>query len=124
MASIEVTNSHVDEVLNALQQKRRQVLIEWGITAEGYASDYCPVDTGRLRASISYDTDDDTMYLGTNVEYAPYVELGHAQEVGRFVPAIGKRLKSPYVAGTPFLRPAIENHLSEYKEIMNDIMTE
>ena len=107
MATIEVTNSHVDEVLNALQEKRRRILIEWGITAEGYASDYCPVDTGRLRASISYDTDDDTMYLGTNVEYAPYVELGTVN-----------------MTEQPFLRPAIEDHMAEYKEIMNEVMTE
>ena len=124
MAKIEVTNSHVDDVLGMLQSKRHKVLEEWGLTAEAYASDYCPVDTGRLRASISHDTDDDTMYLGTNVDYAPYVELGHSQEVGRFVPAIGKRLKNPIVPAQPFLRPAIENHLGEYKEIMNEIMQE
>ena len=29
-----------------------------------------------------------------NIEYAPYVENGHRQEVGRYVPAIGKRLVS------------------------------
>ncbi len=33
------------------------------------------------------------------VEYAPYVEYGHRQEVGRFVPAIGKRLKNAWVPG-------------------------
>ena len=27
-----------------------------------------------------------------NIEYAPWVENGHRQEVGRYVPAIGKRL--------------------------------
>lgn len=33
------------------------------------------------------------------VEYAPYVEYGHRQQVGRFVPAIGKRLKNGWVEG-------------------------
>lgn len=33
------------------------------------------------------------------VEYAPYVEFGHRQEPGRFVPAIGKRLKQGWVEG-------------------------
>lgn len=37
-----------------------------------------PVDTGRLRNSMSYATSEDnkTVYVGTNVEYAPYVEEG------------------------------------------------
>ena len=33
------------------------------------------------------------------VEYASYVEFGHRQEPGRFVPAIGKRLKKGWVEG-------------------------
>ena len=33
------------------------------------------------------------------MEYASYVEFGHRQESGRFVPAIGKRLKEGWVEG-------------------------
>lgn len=33
------------------------------------------------------------------VEYASYVEFGHRQTPGRYVPAIGKRLKSGWVEG-------------------------
>lgn len=33
------------------------------------------------------------------VEYASYVEFGHRQTPGRFVPAIGKRLKQGWVEG-------------------------
>lgn len=33
------------------------------------------------------------------VEYASYVEYGHRQTPGRFVPAIGKRLKKGWVEG-------------------------
>ena len=33
------------------------------------------------------------------VEYASYVEFGHRQQPGRFVPAIGKRLKQGWVEG-------------------------
>lgn len=33
------------------------------------------------------------------VEYAPYVEFGHRQQVGRYVPALGKRLKQGWVEG-------------------------
>ena len=36
--------------------------------------------------------------------YASYVEHGHTQEPGRFVPAIGKRLKRSWVEGQHFLK--------------------
>ena len=40
-----------------------------------------------------------TIEIVNPVEYAPYVEYGHRQEVGRFVPAIGKSLKRGWVEG-------------------------
>ena len=33
------------------------------------------------------------------VEYASYVEYGHRQQVGRYVPALGKKLKQGWVPG-------------------------
>ena len=52
-------------------------------TAENYAKKLCPVDTGRLRQSIGHSTGDREAVVGTNVEYAEFVELGtryqHAQ---------------------------------------------
>lgn len=36
----------------------------------------CPVKTGRLRSSLMYEVDGNTCEMGTNVEYAPYVEFG------------------------------------------------
>ena len=47
------------------------------------------------------------------VVYASYVENGHRQEVGRYVPAIGKRLVNGWVKGKFFLK------ISE-KEIQNN----
>ncbi len=43
----------------------------------------------------------DTYYIEVynNLDYAESVEDGHQQEVGRYVPAIGKRLKKPLVEG-------------------------
>ena len=89
-----------------------------GGKAETYAKKLCPVDTGNLRNSITHQREgDDTELIGTAVEYAPYVEIGHHQEPGRYVPAIGKRLVASYVPGKPYLTPALENHISEYKEV-------
>jgi hypothetical protein len=48
--------------------------------AENAAKRRCPVDTGRLRASIGTRIERDGLgivgVIGTNVEYAPYVEFG------------------------------------------------
>lgn len=40
-----------------------------------------------------------TIVVKNNVEYASYVEFGHRQTPGRYVPAIGKRLKESFVEG-------------------------
>lgn len=91
-----------------------------GLQAEGYAKRKCPVDTGNLRNSITHMVSSDTVYIGTNVEYAAYVEYGHSQEVGRYVPALGARLKQPFVKARPFLKPALNDHIPEYKSIIEE----
>ncbi len=73
-----------------------------GLTAEGYAKKACPVDTGRLRNSITHETDDNAAYIGTNVEYAPHVEFGTLHQQAQ-----------------PYLRPAATEHASTYKSIIN-----
>ena len=101
MANINVDlTDNSDVFLNALPQQIEVALEAIGLQAEGYAKLACPVDTGRLRNSISHATDGDAVYIGTNVEYAPYVELG-------------TRKMSP----RPFLEPAASNHGAEYRAI-------
>ena len=96
---------NTDEVLAALERAKRRGLEAIGLTAEGYAKRETPVDTGRLRNSISHATDDEAAYIGTNVEYAPYVELG----------ARGRQ-------GVHMLQRAASEHTDEYKQIMEDAM--
>lgn len=72
-----------------------------GLTAERYAKLACPVDTGRLRGSISHTHDKNTAYIGTNVEYAPYIEMGTVNTKAQ-----------------PYLKPAITDHIQEYKNII------
>lgn len=99
--------SHKQEVLSAEQKARNKALEIIGGKAESYAKKLCPVDTGRLRNSITHQQmDDHTEMIGTNVEYAPYVELGHHTSGGTFV------------AGKHFLRSAAEGHSAEYKQII------
>ena len=74
-----------------------------GLTAERHAKERCPVDTGRLRNSISHAVaaeNEQAVYIGSNVEYAAYVELGTS------------RMKAQ-----PFLKPAATTHAYEYKQI-------
>lgn len=113
-----------DAVLRELDRKVDKTLTMIGLQAVGYAQEYAHVDTGNLRNSIQSEVDmsDDSVVIGTDVEYAPYVEFGHLQEVGRFVPKIKKRLVQPKAPAYPFLRPAIEQHLEEYKRIAEDVM--
>ena len=93
------------EALAALKRAKRRGLEAIGLTAEGYAKRETPVDTGRLRNSISHATDDEAAYIGTNVEYAPYVELG----------ARGRQ-------GVHMLQRAATEHTDEYKQIMEDAL--
>lgn len=60
------------EFLKALPEQIEAALTAIGLTAESYAKKDCPVDTGRLRNSISHavDMSDKSAYIGTNVEYA------------------------------------------------------
>jgi phage gpG-like protein len=98
------TKDNTDEVLYALEKAKKRGLEAIGLVAEGHAKKYeTAVDTGRLRNSISHATDKEAAYIGTNVEYAPYIELG----------ARGKD-------GLHFLQKAASNHSDEYKRLMEN----
>lgn len=62
------------EVLSDKQKAIKVALESIGIQAENFAKKDCPVDTGRLRNSIANQVDDNTVYIGTNVEYAKKIE--------------------------------------------------
>lgn len=63
------------EFLKALPEQIEQALTAIGLTAESYAKQECPVDTGRLRNSITHavETGEQAVYIGSNVEYAAFV---------------------------------------------------
>ncbi len=64
------------KILEEMESRKKMALLAIGAAAEGHAKALTPVDTGRLRNSISHTADSDAAYIGTNVEYAPYVEYG------------------------------------------------
>lgn len=64
-----------------------EAITEATVKVEGEAKNLAPVDTGRLRSSIGHDIrrDGRGVYgvVGTDVEYAPFVELGTRGRPGR-----------------------------------------
>ena len=124
---VEVT-SHRIEVVEAKNEAIARALETIGLVAERYAKEMAPVDTGRLRNSISHEVDEDTVYVGTNVEYAPYLEFGtgkFAESGGRPTPWSYQDSKGEWhttngMKPQPYLRPAIDDHLSEYKQIVQN----
>ena len=105
------------EVLEEFKRNKERALENIGNSAVSYATLLCPWRTGNLSGKIDKRVVGDSVYIGTNVYYAPYVEFGHTQEPGRYVPAIGKRLVSSYVPPMPFIKPAVTEHMEEYKSI-------
>ena len=66
----------------------------------GKIKDNTPTRTGRLKNGWKHSRaiqGKTTIY--NNVKYAAHVEYGHRQTPGRYVPAIGKRLKKYFVPG-------------------------
>lgn len=112
-------DSNVDKVISEKDKAVEMALTMIGQQVINYTTMKCPVKTGNLRRSYTKDVNpkEETVTVGTNVEYAPYVEYGHMQEVGRYVPALGKRLVAPKVDARPHLRPAVNDHKDEYKKI-------
>lgn len=58
-----------------------------------------------------------TITLTNPVYYASYVEYGHRQTPGRYVPAIGKRLVASWVEGQHFLKIS-EDELREIAPVI------
>ena len=118
--SFEIKVDNTDAIKKATNEAIYNALEIIGNKAADYAAGLAPVQTGNLKNSMTSEVNQEekAVYVGTDVEYAPFIEFGHHQEVGRYVPAIGARLVREFVPGTPFLKPAIMNHLDEYKNIL------
>lgn len=129
------TKDNTKQVLSALEKAIERGLEAIGLTAEGHAKEdpNMPVDTGLARNSITFaisgkgantksykaDKGDETgtyegtapkdsekgVYIGSNVEYFPYIELGGANITARHV-----------------LRNAATQHTDEYKKLMKESM--
>ena len=95
--------SHKKEIQDAFDNQIEKALTMIGLVAERYAVEACPVRTGNLREKITNfpQPSENAVIVGTNVEYAPYVELGTSRQTPQ-----------------PFLRPAASDHADEYRDIL------
>ena len=134
-----------DEIEAMLGTAIHKAMEEVGIKVEKYAKALCPVGTpestgkagyrgGTLRRSITHqvygdDQGNAILVVGSNVVYAPYVELGTGPyftpppEWETFKSKKGSGVGHGYVHARPFLRPAIVDHISLYNKIIKNNLT-
>ena len=112
------------------RKKLEDALLKKGLQVERYAKQFCPVDTGRLRSSITtkleYRGSTPIVRIGTNVEYAPFIEFGSEPyiiepdeaEALHWQDAAGedvfaKKVEHPGIPSQPFLIPALDKVRNE-----------
>lgn len=130
--NVEITDNG-EIILDSISHALLRGLEKCGLVAESYAKKLCPVDTGNLRNSITHQVELEdgggSAYIGTDVEYAPYVELGtgiHAEGGGgRPTPWVYQDEKGNWHRTSghepqPFLKPAAADHASQYRQILED----
>lgn len=134
-----------------------RALEKCGLVAEGYAKRLQVPDTGLLRNSIThalagqnaaiteykankgdkkgyyrgtapkYNGGEMAVYIGSNVEYAAYVELGTGKYYpgGRPTPWVYQDAKGEWhmthgQRAQPYLKPAVADHAGQYKQIIEN----
>ena len=152
MATVDIIDN-TDEVMDEFERAMLRALEIIGGKAETYAKALTPVGTvestgvehyigGTLRNSITHAMDGATVMIGSNVEYAPYVELGTGKEYEpppKYMEAHGKKgkgrdrwfyqdMNGKWHVGYPrkgvhMLQKAIEDHVQEYEEVVRKEMS-
>lgn len=117
------------EIEAAMKDKISSWLKAIGEDAASTSAEFVPVDTGRLKGSISsvVDEENQQVFIGTNVEYAIYHEFG----TGKYASGGGGR-STPWAfqdkdgvwhwtAGVParhFLQFGCTAHQDQYKQML------
>ena len=107
-----VVDIKIEDNRAEIEQAAKEQINAWleaiGEDAAGTAADFAPVDTGRLKSSISSAVveEEQAAYIGTNVEYAIYQELG----------------TSKGVVGKHFLQFGVTAHQPEYKSLLEQYL--
>lgn len=100
------------------------------LLVENTAKENCPVASGQLRNSITSKVTGERGEVGTNVEYAPYVEYGTGVfNPGRLTPwsyqdASGEWHTTTGQKPQPFLVPALDSNRDEIIKIFDEKVKE
>jgi HK97 gp10 family phage protein len=102
----------ITEIEEALTGKLGEAMVTAVLLIESTAKELAPVDTGRLRSSIASKVkkiaeDEVQGFVGTNVEYAPYVEWGTSK-----------------MEAQPYLRPAVNAHREDIRDLFREAVEE
>lgn len=99
------------QVIYALGSQKFVALDAVGYAAESEVKLLVPVDTGRLKKSITHVVDDNAVIIGTNVEYAKYVEFNdkadHTEHGGQ----------------AHFLRDGLSKNITKFQQIFKQYLT-
>lgn len=120
-------------VLSAFADAIEHALDDVGEFCEGEAAKLIEqqdaIDTGRLHDSIEHTVDGTTVNIGTNVEYAVYVECGTgaANYPGGttkpswvYMDAQGRAHRAYPMKARPYLKPSVEEHKDEIIQYIKD----
>lgn len=90
----------------------------------------CPVDTGRLRGSITSTVEGNSAVVGSNVAYGIYVEFGTGSQGDKSVAHTTKDKWTYYSGGRffttsgmkarPFLVPALKNNKDKITKLIKE----
>ena len=100
-------------ILEEMEEKATMCVVE--------AQSRTPVKSGDLRRSITHGQAEKRfkiykVKIGSSLPYAQAIEEGHKQEVGRYVPAIGKRLVKSFIPGRHMIGDSVEIYQRELQE--------
>ena len=116
----------LDEIKTQAPKSTERFLMLQAEELKKDVKDLTPEDTGTLKNSWQRENGRRltgkkfTQIVFNMTDYAAHVEYGHRQKVGRYVPAIGKKLVAPIVRGRFMLRRAVAmRQIKFYKDLKN-----
>jgi len=96
-------------LVQKINAENKKIILKACLLVERDAKILCPVDTGRLRSSITHEVEGTTGRVGSNVEYARAVELGSEDPAYKRAPQ-------------PYLRPALHKNEKKILELFKKII--
>ena len=100
----------VAKITNEIKEACIDTLEESATEAVAEIKAITPVGYGVLRRSMTHDDIDKTnmsVNVGSNIQYAPYVEEGYTQKKGQYVPVLGKKLTGKHIKGSHMIRDGL-----------------